>query len=74
MLICLVRLVNTFRLDRVDLGYALCVLRNSGLFVLLQAGGRIWTERALAVWLCAFLICLIEEVRPKSISDCLEGD
>ena len=56
------RTYATLRHDRISWAYVAAVLHEKGTLVLLQAVGKIWTERAEAAWLLVLVICLVREI------------
>lgn len=68
ILLSAIRFYATVRQDRVDMSYALGMLRESGVAVTLQAAGRISAERALAGWILVFLVCFVKELRPRDLA------
>jgi hypothetical protein len=53
--------------DRIKWAFVAAVLHEKGILVLLQAGGRIWAERAQAAWLLVLVICLVKEMQAQTI-------
>jgi hypothetical protein len=60
------RTYATVRHDRINWTFVAALFHEKGILILLQAVGRIWTERAQAVWLLVLVICLVKEMLPHT--------